>query len=115
MTARKQAIEAMAAAIYGAYRAQHLRPDDWPTWAQLLAEGHQGMHRVNDTRAQAAAALDALCALSQEPGAAWRIVPSEATKAMRDAGFTSWDAYGFWGDIYHSMLTAAPNPLEDLP
>ncbi len=113
MTAREQAIEAMAAALHEAFRAAQQYPDDWPMWAQLVAEGHQGMHRVNDTRALATAALDALCALSREPGAAWRIVPSEATKAMKEAGFASWNAYKFWGDIYRSMLTAAQNPLED--
>ena len=115
MTPREQAIEAMAAALHEAFRAAQQYPDDWLMWAQLVAQGHPGRHRVHYTRALATAALDALCALSREPGAEWKIVPSEATKAITDAGYESWDDYGFSDDIYRSMLTAAQNPLEDVP
>ena len=111
MTARKQAIDAMAAAMWIA------RGGVPRIWAEYLhtppVPGSEMETVVQHIRRAATAALDALCALSREPGAAWRIVPSEATKAMKDAGFASWDAYRFWGDIYRAMLAAAPNPLED--
>lgn len=65
--ARQRAVEAAAKAIHTQFVAQKPTPDDWPSWGELLAQGHQGMHRVNDTREQAAAALAAYEAALWQP------------------------------------------------
>jgi hypothetical protein len=49
--------ERVARAIHGEFVRLQPRPDDWPTWGALIAEGHQGAHRVSDTRALARAVL----------------------------------------------------------
>lgn len=54
---RDELVEKMAEALWDGFAKQHLHPADWPSWGELLAQGHQGMHRVNEFRAHARAAL----------------------------------------------------------
>lgn len=53
-------VEAMARGLWDAYAEQHLHPADWPSWGELMAQGHQGMHRVNEFRGYARAAIRAV-------------------------------------------------------
>lgn len=50
-------VELLAEAIWNAFRVYRSQ-DDWPTWGELVAQGHQGMHRVNEYRLYARAALN---------------------------------------------------------
>jgi hypothetical protein len=49
--------EALAKAFWNAFVALQPNPIDWPSWGELVAQGHQGMHRVNDFYAYADNAL----------------------------------------------------------
>lgn len=62
MTADRR-VEAVARAIWDA-RGKFARSGDWPTWGELLAQGHQGQNRLEDTRREAAAALAAADAVA---------------------------------------------------
>lgn len=62
-------VEAAAIAIHAKFVAQRTRPEDWPTWRELLAQGHQGAHRVRETRELARAALTAALARTAAPDA----------------------------------------------
>jgi len=53
-------IERVAKAIYDAHVSLQPRPEDWDRWGELIAAGHQGAHRVYDTRALARAAIEAM-------------------------------------------------------
>ena len=53
-------VERVARAIHTKFVSQQIHPEDWPTWGALLAEGHQGANRVEDTRVLARAALSVL-------------------------------------------------------
>lgn len=55
-------VEAMARAMWEAYAGQQLHPADWPSWGELAAQGHQGMHRTNEFRGYARAAIRAVTA-----------------------------------------------------
>ena len=57
MTDAERLIEKVAEALWMAFVAQHVRSKDCPTWGELLAQGHQGLGRVNQFRALARAAL----------------------------------------------------------
>lgn len=113
MNDREQAIEAMAAAMWIA------RGGVPRIWAEYLhtppVPGSEMETVIHHIRRAATAALDALCALSREPSAAWRIVGTGCTAAMARAATERALTYEplFYQGIYRSMLTAAPNPLED--
>lgn len=53
-------VEAMARGMWEVFCASKARSDEWPSWAELLAQGHQGMHRINEFRGYARAAIRAL-------------------------------------------------------
>jgi hypothetical protein len=53
-------IERVAKAIYDAHVSRQPRPEDWDRWRELIAGGHQGRNRVEDTRALARAAIEAM-------------------------------------------------------
>ncbi len=52
-------VEAAAEAIHETWRKSKFDPHNYDNWGQLVAQGHQGMHRANDRRAEARAALTA--------------------------------------------------------
>ena len=52
-------VERVARGIHDQFVALQTRPDDWPTWGELLAQGHQGANRIYDTRELARAAIRA--------------------------------------------------------
>lgn len=57
-----EVVEAMARGMWEAYARQHLHPADWPSWGELVAQGHQGIHRTNEFRGYARAAIRAVTA-----------------------------------------------------
>lgn len=71
-------VEAAARAMWTEFIAQHLRSEDWPTWGELLAQGHQGLGRVEQFRSLAHAALTAALALAEAEGAVLCVVPAAA-------------------------------------
>jgi hypothetical protein len=52
-------VERAAEAAWDVYRSMKVPSSDWPTWGELLAQGHQGAGRVAEFRAIARAALKA--------------------------------------------------------
>jgi len=50
-------VEAGASAAYGVFVEQQSHPDRWPSWGEMVAQGHQGLWRVNEFRDIARAAL----------------------------------------------------------
>ncbi len=70
-------VEKGARSAWDVFRARQTRPDDWPLWGELLAQGHQGAHRVDEFRGYARAALSAI----PDPRAAARAEGFEAAKA----------------------------------
>ena len=52
--------ERVAESIHTKFVSQQVRPEDWPKWGELLAQGHQGQSRVSDTRGLADAAVAAM-------------------------------------------------------
>ena len=81
-------IERVAKAIYDAHVSRQPRPEDWDRWRELIAGGHQGRHRVEDTRALARAAIEAM---------------REPTEAMKDAGYE----HGSRGLVWRAMIDTA--------
>ena len=53
-------VERVAMAIHEQFRLQRTHTEDWPTWGELLAQGHQGAWRVRETRELARAAIAAM-------------------------------------------------------
>lgn len=47
-----------AEAAWRVFVSRQTHPENWPSWGELLAQGHQGMHRVNEFREYAAAARE---------------------------------------------------------
>lgn len=66
-------VQEVARALWQQIRTQQTRPGDWPTWGELLAQGHQGANRVGDFRLLARAALATLPALPTPDAAALRV------------------------------------------
>lgn len=50
-------VEAGASAAYGEFVSRQTHPDNWPSWGEMVAQGHQGLWRVNEFREIARAAL----------------------------------------------------------
>lgn len=81
-------IERVAEAIHNAHVSRQPRPADWLSWGELIAQGHQGRHCVEDTRALARAAIEAM---------------REPTEAMKDAGYE----HGSRGLVWRAMIDTA--------
>jgi hypothetical protein len=55
-----EVLEAMARGMWIAFCAAQTHPENWPSWEELKAQGHQGRHRVNEFLRYAAAAIRAV-------------------------------------------------------
>jgi hypothetical protein len=93
--------ERIAQAIHAKFVSLQPRPDDWPTWGELLAQGHQGANRVNDTRALA----DAVLAELETPTEA---MTKAAAKYRIEEAATGWDAES--ADVWQAMIAEARKP-----
>ena len=92
MSETNEMIERVAKAIYDAHVSRQPRPADWLSWGELIAQGHQGRHRVEDTRALARAAIEAM---------------REPSEAMIDAGYEYKGRGNTTEAVWRAMVAAA--------
>ena len=92
-------IERVAESIHTKFVSQQVRPEDWPTWGELLAQGHQGQSRVSDTRGLADAAVAAM----REPTKAMILAAEQQRDIGGDAGPGDLDPTLAW----RAMIDAA--------
>jgi hypothetical protein len=92
-----EVLEAMARGMWIAFCAAQTHPENWPSWEELKAQGHQGRHRVNEFLRYAAAAIRAV---TERGGLVVAKVPEERDK------FAKWRDDVLFNNGYNAALAA---------